>query len=108
MKAATYALLAHGLVSHGVATLRIDKRGMFGSARPIQNANAVTVADYVADAELCADALRRETGKDCVWLIGHSEGGLIALAAGEKGDPYCGLVLLTTPGRPIGVLLRRQ
>lgn len=108
MKAATYALLAQGLVDHGVATLRIDKRGLFGSARAIRNANAVTVADYVADAELWADALRRETSKGCVWLIGHSEGGLIALAAAAKGGPYCGLILLTTPGRPIGVLLRRQ
>ncbi|HAB99965.1 MAG TPA: alpha/beta hydrolase, partial [Brevundimonas sp.] len=45
----------------------------------------------------------------CAWLIGHSEGALVALAAVESGDgKVCGLVLLSGAGRPAGVVLREQ
>src|ERR1700760_2169899 len=33
--AATYRLLAEGLAGHGIASVRIDKRGMFGSAAAV-------------------------------------------------------------------------
>ncbi len=51
IKAATYRLLAEGLASRGVATLRIDKRDMFASAAATPDANAVTIADYVVDVQ---------------------------------------------------------
>jgi len=44
----------------------------------------------------------------CVWLIGHSEGGLVALVAAKEGGDYCGLVLVSTEGRPLGQALRDQ
>ena len=43
LKAAPYKLLAEGLAGRGIATVRIDKRGMFGSAGAIPDANAVTI-----------------------------------------------------------------
>jgi uncharacterized protein len=44
----------------------------------------------------------------CVWLLGHSEGGLVALAAAQKASDICGLVLISTAGRPLGEVLREQ
>jgi len=41
VKAATYKLLAEGLAAQGIATVRIDKRGMFGSAGAVKDGNAV-------------------------------------------------------------------
>jgi len=105
--ASTYRLLADGLAADGIATLRIDKRGMFGSRRAIADANAVTVADYAADIRSWAKKLRAETQVGCVWVIGHSEGGLMALAAGADED-ICGLVPVAAPGRPFGDVLREQ
>ncbi len=102
-----YRQLAEQLAARDVATLRIDKRGMFGSKAAIADANAVTVADYAADVRGWA-ALLRARGKPCVWLAGHSEGGLVALAAAQEPAGLCGLILLAAPGRPLGTILREQ
>src|ERR1700744_400191 len=61
VKAATYRLLAEGLASRGVATLRIDKRGMFASAAAVKDANAVTIPDYVKDVSSWVRVLQKET-----------------------------------------------
>jgi pimeloyl-ACP methyl ester carboxylesterase len=108
IKASTYRLLAEGLVAHGVSTVRIDKRGMFASAAATPDANAVTIADYVDDVRSWVSAIRQRTGTPCVWLLGHSEGGLIALAAAQQQSDLCGLILVATPGRPMGEILREQ
>ena len=108
VSAAPYRLLAEGLAARGVATIRIDKRGMFGSAAAIADANAVTLADYAADVRQWVAAARARTGAPCVWVLGHSEGGLVALLAGRQPDGICGLVLASAVGRPIGAVLREQ
>lgn len=108
VKAATYRLLAEALGDHGIASVRMDKRGMFASAAAIPDANAVTIPDYVADIAQWVRAARAATGASCVWLIGHSEGGLVALAAAEEVVDLCGLVLVAAPGRPMGEVIRTQ
>ncbi len=109
VKAATYRLLAEGLVRQGIVTARIDKRGMFASASAVPDPNAVTLTDYVQDTDAWIEALRRRTGAGCVWLLGHSEGGLVALAtAADRPDHICGLVLVATAGRTLGAILKQQ
>jgi pimeloyl-ACP methyl ester carboxylesterase len=108
VKGATYRLLAEGLAERGIGTVRIDKRGMFASAAAVADANAVTIDDYVADVDAWIGVIRKETGVSCVWLLGHSEGGLVALAAAQKLPDICGLVLLSAAGRLLGEVLRTQ
>jgi len=108
VKASTYQLLAEGLAARGTATLRIDKRGMFASAAAARDANAVTIPDYVDDVRSWVTVLAQDTGAPCVWLLGHSEGGLIAMAAARELPGVCGLVLVATAGRPMGEVLREQ
>lgn len=106
--AASYRLLAEALLERGIATVRIDKRGMFASAGAVADANAVTIPDYVADTAAWVAVTRRATGARCVWLIGHSEGGLVALAAAQELPDLCGVVLLAAPGRPLGDVIKSQ
>jgi pimeloyl-ACP methyl ester carboxylesterase len=108
IRAAPYRLLAEGLAAKGIASVRIDKRGMFESKAAIRDANQVTVAEYAADAHAWAKAIRARTGAPCIWLLGHSEGGLIAMAAAQDPADICGLVLVSTPGRRLGDVLRQQ
>ncbi len=108
VRAEPYRLLAEGLAGQGIGSVRIDKRGLFGSEGAVHEANAVTIADYVRDTHAWIDAIRAQTVSDCVWLLGHSEGGLVALAAAAKVDHLCGLILVATPGRPLGEVLKEQ
>jgi pimeloyl-ACP methyl ester carboxylesterase len=105
--AASYRLLAEGLAAHGATSVRIDKRGMFASAAATPDANAVTINDYVADVQAWTRIIRQRTKGNCVWLLGHSEGGLVAMAAAKNPDA-CGLLLVAAPGRPLGEILREQ
>ncbi len=110
IRAAPYRLLAEGLAAEGIATARIDKRGIAASANTIPDANAVTVADYVGDVDAWIDALMARTGAGCIWLAGHSEGGLIALASatGAARNRICGLILIAAPGRRFDAILHQQ
>jgi pimeloyl-ACP methyl ester carboxylesterase len=106
--AAPYRLLAEALVVHGVTTVRIDKRGFAGSAGATPDGNAVTIPDYVSDVHAWTTVIRQRTGASCVWLLGHSEGGLVAMAASRNQPDICGLILVSTAGRPMGEVLREQ
>ncbi|WP_404935702.1 alpha/beta hydrolase [Paraburkholderia fungorum] len=108
LRASTYRLIAEGLLSHGIASVRIDKRGMFGSASAIPDADDVTLDDYASDVHSWVTAIRRRTGVSCIWVLGHSEGGLVSLVAAQHAADICGLILVSTPGRPIGQVLREQ
>lgn len=103
-----YKLLAEELARQGIASVRIDKRGMFGSAAAVPDPNAVTIDDYAQDVHSWLPVLREKTGTSCVWLLGHSEGGLVAIAAARKPANICGLLLVAAPGRPLGTILREQ
>ncbi|MET0295081.1 MAG: alpha/beta fold hydrolase [Phenylobacterium sp.] len=107
--AASYRLLAEALVDQGVASVRIDKRGLFTSAAPALDPDGVTIDDYAHDVEAWAQALKPVTGAACIWVLGHSEGALVAAAAAaERSRDICGLILVGGPGRPLGQLLREQ
>lgn len=106
--AASYRLLAEALAGKGISSLRIDKRGMFGSKAALANANAVTIADYAADVHAWAKVMKEQTGRDCVWVLGHSEGGLVALAAAQQSEGICGLLLIASPGRKLQDVMREQ
>lgn len=107
--AAPYRLLAQGLAQRGIGSVRIDKRGMFGSADAIPDANDVTIAGYADDVEAWATATKAATGTPCVWVLGHSEGGLVTLAAAQRPtSDICGIMLVASVGRPVGTILREQ
>lgn len=106
--AAPYRLLAEALGARGIGSVRIDKRGLFGSAAAGVDPNAVTIADYAQDVAAWVAAARAATGAKCVWLLGHSEGGLIALAAAQRAAGLCGAILVSAPGRKLGAVMREQ
>ncbi len=109
IQAATYRLLAEGLAERGVATVRIDKRGVSESAAAGPAEADLRFSAYAEDARAWAAETAARTGRPCAWLIGHSEGALVALAAIAQGDDdVCGLVLLSGAGRPAGAVLREQ
>ncbi|WP_208349888.1 alpha/beta hydrolase [Pseudaestuariivita rosea] len=103
----TYKLLAEGLAKTGITTLRVDKRGFYGSSAALADPNDVTIDDYATDLR---NWIKRSSEiAPCVWIAGHSEGGLVALVAAQSApETLCGIILLATPGRPVGQLLTEQ
>jgi pimeloyl-ACP methyl ester carboxylesterase len=103
----SYKLLAEALFADGIATVRVDKRGMFGSAAA-GDPNAVSIETYAEDYHAWIDAVRAETGRKCVFLLGHSEGALMVSAAAAGRKDVCGLILVSGIGRKLGDVLREQ
>jgi hypothetical protein len=107
VRANSYELLAEALARAGVSSVRVDKRGMFGS-QGAGDPNAVSVEVYAADYRAWIDAIRARTGHACVFLLGHSEGALMVSAAAVGRSDVCGLVLVSGMGRRMGDVLRAQ
>jgi pimeloyl-ACP methyl ester carboxylesterase len=103
-----YRQLAVGLSARGIASVRVDKRGMFGSRAAVPDPNAVTIADYADDVRSWIGVIRKRTGVPCVWVLGHSEGGLVALVAAQSAPDICGLLLVAAMGRPLADVMRQQ
>lgn len=108
VSASTYLLLANGLAEKGIATVRYDKRGVAASVFAGLSEDDQRFDTYVDDARAWAAETARLSGKPCAWLIGHSEGALIALAAAQDNDQVCGVVSLSGAGRSASVVLKEQ
>jgi pimeloyl-ACP methyl ester carboxylesterase len=106
--AAPYRLLAEALAAKDISSVRIDKRGLFGSKDAVADPNKVTIADYATDTHGWIDAARKRTGAKCVWVLGHSEGALIALAAAQQPQGICGVILVSGAGRKLSDVIREQ
>jgi uncharacterized protein len=107
IKPATLKKLSEQLVAHNIATLRYDKRGAGGWKAEFGRPEDFRFKDYVDDAVALVTYLR-ESGKfSRVALVGHSEGGLVAILAAQRVPPDR-LVLLVTAARRQGDLLKAQ
>ncbi len=103
-----YRQLAYALGCRGYAVLRIDKLGIGASSG---NGNAVTLETYAQNTADWMALLRAQPDLDPrrVGLMGHSEGGLVALFATARGYVTpAAVVLLESPGRPLGQILLDQ
>jgi len=103
-----YRQLAERLAERGIATVRYDKRGIAASTAAATDEASLTFDTYIDDAKAWATLTAEKTGAPCVWLVGHSEGALIAQAAAADNPGVCGLVLLSPVGVRANVELRRQ
>jgi pimeloyl-ACP methyl ester carboxylesterase len=109
---------AQYLAGKGIASLRFDKRAAHIHAtdwpKEISAINEFFAWDkFVGDASFALKFLReqKEVDKARVGVLGHSEGGLIALQLANDlsgGERPAGLVFMGTPGRPMAAIIRQQ
>lgn len=104
----TYKLLAEGLAAKGISSLRYDKRGVGESRAAMVKQSDLRIQTYADDAANMAAALRKQTAARCVWLMGHSEGALLAELVAQKPDGICGVVLIAGAGQKIADVMRQQ
>ncbi|WP_375777872.1 alpha/beta hydrolase family protein [Bradyrhizobium sp. ma5] len=107
LKPATLKKLSEQLVARGIATLRYDKRGAGEWKKEFGRPEDFRFKDYVGDAAALIDYLRGSGRFAHVAVVGHSEGGLVAILAAQR-VPIDRLVLLTTAARKQGAVLKAQ
>ncbi|CCE09052.1 conserved exported hypothetical protein [Bradyrhizobium sp. STM 3843] len=105
LKPATLKKLAEKLAGRGIASLRYDKRGARGWKAEFGRPEDFRFKDYVDDAASLVTFLRGKFAR--VVLVGHSEGGLVAILTARR-VPVDRLVLLATTARRQGDLLKAQ
>lgn len=99
--------LGRTLAARGVAVLRVDKRGVAGSAKALAKEEDARLELYADDVVAWAAFLRKDRRFTKLVLAGHSEGALISLLAARDAKPDS-LVTLCGPGRPLQAVLREQ
>lgn len=99
--------LTEELSRKGVASLRIDKRGVSDSAPAAPDEADLRFSTYVNDMAAWAAWLSSRAEVSDVYLLGHSEGAHIATLAARKAAP-AGLILLAGPGQDAPTTIRRQ
>ena len=107
IKPATLKKLAEQLAARKIATLRYDKRGAGGWKPEFGRPEDFRFKDYVDDAAALVNYLRSSGKFSKVILVGHSEGGLVAILTARR-VPVDRLVLLVTAARRQGDLLKAQ
>jgi pimeloyl-ACP methyl ester carboxylesterase len=92
-----FGQLANALADAGFLVLRYDKRGVGQSGgRP----EAAALADFAEDARDAIKSLsdRKDVDRKRLTVIGHSEGGSVAMLASAKNDRVSAIGLLSTIG----------
>ncbi len=107
MKNNSLKMLADSLQSHGIATLRYDKRGIAASKDAGAEEADLRFDTYVDDASAWIRKLRKDTRFSKVFVAGHSEGSLIGMmaAGSEHAD---GFISIAGPGRSADLVLKEQ
>ncbi|HWB82249.1 MAG TPA: alpha/beta fold hydrolase [Nannocystaceae bacterium] len=102
-----FFVIADHFARHGIATLRVDDRGVGGSTG---DPGKSTTEDFVGDAlaGIAFLATQPKIDKARVGIIGHSEGGLIAPSAATRSKDVRFVVMLAGPGVPGSELLPKQ
>ena len=100
--------LAESLATHGIASVRIDKRGIGASRAALTvRPDSVTIDLFIDDARAWLGHLAADRRFSAVHALGHSEGALVvARAARDVG--VARVILVAGPGEPLGRTLRAQ
>lgn len=102
-----FKLIADYLTRGGIAVFRYDDRGVGESGgSPV----GATSADLATDARSAIEYLlgREDIDNKRIGIIGHSEGGLIALKLAAENDDIAFIISLAGPGLKGSVILQDQ
>lgn len=101
--------IARGLAAQGIAVLRYEKRT---KARPQDFADGKYTMDdeTTNDAVAAVAALRAAPGidPDKVFVLGHSQGGMLAPRIAQHSGHVAGLILFAAPARSLLTILPEQ
>ncbi len=106
-KTNVFSQIAQALARKGVGSLRYDKRGVGKSEGLFTK---TSMEEMIRDANAALDKLRAEEQIDAQYLfiLGHSEGGILAPMIATENNQIAGLVLLAAPAHSLDWIIRYQ
>ena len=99
--------LAWHLAQNNIASVRFDKRGVGESLPAAPNERTLNLDQYVTDAVAWGKKLKADPRFSDLFVLGHSEGALIASLA-APGMGAGGVISIAGTARPVGHVLREQ
>ena len=99
--------LAEHLAADGVASLRVDKRGVAGSVTAVISEYELRFDHFIEDAVGWCHKLQADARFSSVTVVGHSQGAQVGMNAAWLSDAD-GFVSISGPGRDLFALLRDQ
>ncbi|NMY72975.1 alpha/beta fold hydrolase [Pseudomonas sp. WS 5071] len=99
--------LAWHLAQNNIASVRFDKRGIAESRPAAPDERILNLDQYVTDAVVWGNKLKADPRFADVFILGHSEGALIASLA-APGMDAAGVISIAGTARPVGQVLREQ
>jgi alpha-beta hydrolase superfamily lysophospholipase len=103
----SYKKLANDLALRGIASMRIDERGVGASAKALPHEEDLRFGAYVEDVVTWAKFLQAQPHVRCVALLGHSEGALVAALAAQQLK-VCAVIEVAGAARPAAAVLADQ
>ncbi len=107
VKPDTYRQLAEALAAKGIASVRIDKRGVGQSVKAIGREDDLRFDTYVDDAVRWIKFLQAQPHVGCVAVFGHSESAMVAALAAKKVK-VCAIIEASGASRPFAAVLAAQ
>ena len=98
-----YRQIADGLAHRGITVFQLRKRTLSDVLKITKNSGTTALTTLSRDIEQAIAITKQDTGRECVWLIGQSEGGLFALLVAQNRRDICGMILAAAPARPIPI-----
>jgi len=95
--------IAWGLASKGITVLRYDKRTLVYGAKVLKLAHFTVQDEFVDDAVAAVHLLAQTPGIDHqhIYVLGHSEGGMVAPRLARQDGQIAGLIIMAGPTRPL-------
>lgn len=102
--------LAEGLASHGIASIRYDKRSFVHGFKLIKEKDVNVKMETIEDAVMATELLKADDRIDSekIFIIGHSMGAMLAPRIDAEGGKYKGLILMAGSPRRLEEIMLDQ
>ncbi len=108
MKNNSLKMIAVGLQTNGIATVRFDKRAIAESKAAFTSEANLRFGNYIDDTKAWIEKISKDKRFSKIIIAGHSEGSLIGMSAAVNNKMVKGFISIAGAGRPADEILKEQ